>query len=317
MPRASAHPVATLIRGILLICIGLPYILSLIATYRPRVVPTENPTTLLRFDYVPVEFSSTDGVRLSGWWIPADGQEDARRRAQRDPSFGRKTVIVCHGLAANKASHLALVRQLVPAGYNALAFDFRAHGESTGQFTSLGDLERRDVLGAVHWLRQHQPEEAQKIVGVGHGTGAAALIAAAVDPSSDGQAIQAVAVYDTFDDFDALSREFVDDRLLAPMNWIARYVGMPLASAHAGTNLADFRPAELVHDLWPRPIMVIHAVRDDAIDLDHGRSLFDSAFFPKRSLWMPWDDQHRVILNEDAASEVYEFFETARPLPGV
>ena len=56
-----------------------------------------------------------------------------------------RTVIVCHGLASNKSNHLLLARELVPHGYNVLIFDFRAHGESDGQLTSLGDLERRDV----------------------------------------------------------------------------------------------------------------------------------------------------------------------------
>ena len=102
-------------------------------------------------------------------------------------------------------------------GYNALAFDFRAAGQSGGHFTTFGDLERRDVLAAVRWLHQFHPRQSRRIVGVGVGTGAAALIAAAVDPGPDGQSIQAIAVYDTYDDLTLLLRDLLINRRIHPV----------------------------------------------------------------------------------------------------
>src|SRR4029078_1443198 len=98
------------------------------------------------------------------WWIPGASGETGR------------TILLCHGHSANKATQLSLVRKLVPIGYNVLAIDFRGHGESAGQLTSFGDLERRDVLGAVRWLRATHPEATHKIFGLGASMGAAALI---------------------------------------------------------------------------------------------------------------------------------------------
>src|SRR5439155_25632311 len=164
--------IAMLLRTAVVFCIGMPYVLATVMTYRPKVAPSENPQSMLHWQYEPVTFRATDGTRLSGWWIPAAGGESAR------------TVVFCHGLSATKATQLSLTRQLVPGGYNVLAFDFRAHGESGGQLTTFGDLERRDVLGAVRWLRADHPDACRRLVGLGTSTGGAALIAAAAEPGA-------------------------------------------------------------------------------------------------------------------------------------
>src|ERR1700744_1053859 len=104
---------------------------------------------------------------VSGWWIPPENSRG--RHVQSD-----KTILICHGITSNKAIQLSLSRGFVPHGYNVLIFDFRAHGESGGQITSFGDVERRDVLGAVRYLQEHRTPSAQHIYGVGESMGAAA-----------------------------------------------------------------------------------------------------------------------------------------------
>ena len=149
-------------------------------------------------------------------------------------------MIVCHGLASNKANQLVLVRDLIPAGYNVLAFDFRGHGESGGQQTSFGDLERRDVLGAVRRLREARPRQSQHIYGVGASLGAAALIAAAADKSEDGRAIDAVAVYGTFDDLRQLARDIGRDRFLPPFDRVIPSLALPMAAAQVARTCHRF-----------------------------------------------------------------------------
>lgn len=314
LSREIGNLLVWLLRGALLVAVGLPYVMAAVMTYRPKVIPRDNPSSLLGFGYQPVSFESTDGLRLAGWWIPAASNDTRRRSARRAADFGTKTVIVCHGLAANKANQLILARQLVGAGYNVLAFDFRAHGESAGQLASFGDLERRDVLGAVRWLRERRPEQSERIFGVGASMGAAALIAAAADDSDEGRAIDAVAVYGTFDDLGKLSRDIGRERFLPPLNWLMPRIAVPLASAQVGTNLSRFRPGALVTKLWPRPILVIHGMRDAIIPFDRGERLFREAMQPKQHLWLPDLDHNQIIEDEDAARAVREFFDNARPL---
>ncbi|MGH7215310.1 MAG: alpha/beta hydrolase, partial [Tepidisphaeraceae bacterium] len=200
-------------------------------------------------------------------------------------------------------------------GYNAFVFDFRAHGDSAGHLTSFGDLERRDVLGAVRWVRDHRPLMARRIVGVGASMGAAALIAAAADEGEDGRAIDAVAVYGTYDRVGSLARSVTDQYFLPPLNWLAVNIGLPLASVQVGTNLNAFSPAALAPRLWPRPILIVHGEQDEIIDVAHGQSLFEAATLPKSRFWIERGSHNSVVNDDNAALAVRRFFDTAKPVP--
>jgi len=294
----------SLMRLVILFGVGLPYVMATVLTYRPKVDLRDDPQKQLGFAFVPVEFNATDGTKLSGWWLPAQNRSNSSR-----------TVVICHGLASNKSNQLILARGFVPYGFNVLIFDFRAHGESGGQLTSFGDLERRDVLGAVHWVRENHHDEARHIYGAGASMGAAALIAAAADPSPDGQAIDAIAAYGTYDSVRAELSFVAEDRFVAPLRWVVERFGLDMASAQVGADLSHFSPATLVHALWPRPIMVIHGVDDQIIAFDRGRSLFDNAQQPKARMWIDRAGHNDIINDENVATRVREFFQNAHPVP--
>jgi alpha-beta hydrolase superfamily lysophospholipase len=95
--------------------------------------------------------------------------------------------LLCHGLGSSKSNALPVAEHLLRAGYNVLAFDFRAHGESAGHVSTFGARERLEVLAAVEWLRRERPRQSERIFGVGASMGAAALVAAAADPSPEGK----------------------------------------------------------------------------------------------------------------------------------
>src|SRR5262249_13229001 len=144
-----------LIRAAVLIALALPYLMAVALTYRPKVVARDNPMDSLGIAFQTVQFETSDHFTIRGWWIDA-----------RSPNrFDRDTVIICHGIGSEKAATLNFARFLVPMGYNVLMFDFRSAGESDGQLTSLGDLERADVLGATRWIHENHPAQSQRILG--------------------------------------------------------------------------------------------------------------------------------------------------------
>ena len=293
-------------RFAILFCLGLPYVIASGMTYRPKVTSADNPQSLLGVDYAPVTFTSSDGFRLSAWWIPS-----TRPRAYN----ANRTVLLCPGLAADKSGQLVLIKQLVSECYNVLAIDFRAHGDSTGQFCTFGDLERRDVLAAVHWLRSQHPGQCQKIFGVGESTGAAALIAAAADRDPDGQAIAAIVAYSPFARLNELANDFSTQLFSKPIDALIVRIGLPIASAQTGADLARFSPAELVSHLWPRPILIIHSEADELIPWEQGEELYDAASFPKDHYWLERQDHRQTISDDQVAQYVLHFLNSAQPEP--
>lgn len=66
-----------------------------------------------------------------------------------------------------------------------LLFDFRNSGESEGNLTTVGQLEVRDLLGAVDYVKS-KPEISRKVVLLGFSMGAtASLLAGARDREVD------------------------------------------------------------------------------------------------------------------------------------
>jgi pimeloyl-ACP methyl ester carboxylesterase len=133
----------------------------------PRIPSQETPESLFT-KYEDASFTSSDGVPLSGWWIP--GQE------------GLPALILCHDRGASRASLLGLAARLSAENYPVLLFDARGHGSSGGT-SSFGVLEKRDVIGAIDWVGSNTKADGTRIGIAGVGMGAyAAILAAAERP---------------------------------------------------------------------------------------------------------------------------------------
>jgi pimeloyl-ACP methyl ester carboxylesterase len=114
-----------------------------------------------------VTLTTSDGVSLSGWWIPA-----------ADP---RGSAVLVHGANRSRAEMIGKVPFLHAQGLNVLVFDARHHGRSGGDISTFGYKERLDVRAAVAEARRRSPGP---IVAWGISLGAAAvLLASAEDPA--------------------------------------------------------------------------------------------------------------------------------------
>ncbi len=108
-----------------------------------------------------VEFLSSDGIRLRGWWI---GVPDA------------KTVFVMsHGYLMNRCELAPLAIYFAKFGCSSLLYDFRAHGKSGGRKSGLGWTERLDVAAAVAFARSRAPGCRLILVGSSMGSAASAF----------------------------------------------------------------------------------------------------------------------------------------------
>lgn len=115
----------------------------------------------------PIEFRAADDVPLQAWLL----------RGQP----GRPAIVLCHDLGETRGSLVNTAIALHETGFTVLLFDFRGHGESGGSRSTLGLLEKRDVAGAVAYLRGLPGINADRIGLYGVGMGAHAAVLAAAD----------------------------------------------------------------------------------------------------------------------------------------
>ncbi len=105
--------------------------------------------------------SDQDHLLLKGWWIPA--QLDGEKVASTN------TVIFAHGYGdvrtQEKISVLKLARRLTSEGYNVLLFDFRGSGQSEGDFVTIGQFEKDDLLSAAQFAKAEMGSERVSIIG--------------------------------------------------------------------------------------------------------------------------------------------------------
>jgi uncharacterized protein len=185
--------------------------------------------------------ASFEQLTLAG----ADVMLKAWRLRATPPTRG--TLIYLHGVADNRMSGTGIGQRFAEKGFDVIAYDSRAHGESGGEACTYGFFEKQDLVRVLDTIA------VRPIVLFGVSLGAAvALQTAALDDR-----IAAVVAIETFSDLRTVARERV------PSLVIDRSFEKALA-------LAEQRAAFQVHEVSPAaaaaqirvPVLLIHGARD-------------------------------------------------------
>ncbi|MFH1029080.1 MAG: alpha/beta fold hydrolase [Pseudomonadota bacterium] len=216
-------------------------------------------------EFEEVVFKAADGLQLQGCWIPVTDSKHA--------------VIILHGHGGSLDWDLHRAPALHEAGFNVFLFDFRAHGRSQGNLATFGYLERRDVLGAVEFLKSRGVTSIG-LLGFSYGAIASMLTApgcpdinAVVTDGGPARMRTAIA---------ARCVELHLPRWLAgPLAWLA----VAVTSARLGANLFHYEPVRWVGKIAPRPIFFVHGELDQYVpDFDE---LYAAANDPKEAWRLP------------------------------
>lgn len=155
--RYTRRSLATLGAVGLIAVLLFPLALAYVVTHTARaVVPTPN----LGAAHEDVSFTTSDGLRLEGWFIP---------------SRNGATVIAFPGRSGPQAQ----TRMLVRHGYGVLLFDRRGEGASEGDPNIFGWVGDRDLDAAVDYLRGRQDVDPERVGGIGLSVGGEMMIHAA------------------------------------------------------------------------------------------------------------------------------------------
>jgi fermentation-respiration switch protein FrsA (DUF1100 family) len=196
--------------------------------------------------YESVDFETQDGVRLSGWWLPACNQ--------------RGVVLFCHGNAGNISHRLDSLLIFNKLGLSTFIFDYRGYGKSDGRPSERGTY--LDAEAAWHYLVRTRKIPPKYIIISGRSLGGSIAAWLAQDHHPRMLIVES--------SFTSL-RDMVKDRF--------RWVPAGLVRNY------QYDTRQYLHNTRC-PVLIIHSRDDELIPFRQGQELYEAAKGPKEFIQM-------------------------------
>jgi uncharacterized protein len=221
-----------------------------------------------------------EGVNLKGWRC-------------RPSTTRRGTLVYLHGIADNRTSGAGIVERFGRRGFEVVAYDSRAHGESQGDVCTYGFFEKQDLHRVLD------------IVGLGPillvGTSFGAAVA--LQEAARDKRVTAVVAAETFSDLRTVATErtpfFFTPGVIARAFLLAEEQGHFRVDAVSPVLAA----AEITI-----PVLLIHGAADSDTPPDHSRRVLAALAGPKRLILVP-GARHNEALHGDVWGEVERWLE--------
>lgn len=220
--------------------------------------------------YENVALTTSDGVRIHGWWIPA--------------GENRGTILFCHGNAGNISHRLDSIRIFHQLDLNVFIFDYRGYGKSTGSPSEEGTY--RDAAAAYNYLREYREISPEKIIIFGRSLGGAVAIELAGEKEVG--ALISESSFTSTVDMGKLIFPYLPTNLLV----FDRY-----------DSISKVGELSL-------PKLFIHSREDDIIPFKQGERLFQDASPPKEFLEIRGGHNEGFLESEDIYQKAINKFLT-------
>lgn len=238
-----------------------------------------------------VTFPPLQGKHLvNGWYVACPG--------------ATTTIILSPGYRGSRSDMLGLCALLWKAGHNILVFEYYGHGTVVGEPVTLGYREINDFLGAVVYARQRAPEA--RIGAVGYSMGAAVSIMGCARTTE----VEALVADSGF----ATHRSVVDYAVRRTLHLpfvLFDWVTDVILWLRAGYHFNQVEPLRDIGRIAPRPVLIIHGLKDTVVDPQDASLLYNAAGEPKE-LWLLPDVEHCGAYFADRAvyvNTVIKFFD--------
>ena len=231
----------------------IPVAISYGVTHAARA---EVPSADLGAPYENVEFKTSDGLLLKGWYIR---------------SRNGAAVISFPGRASSQKRAKLLARH----GYGVLLFDRRGEGESEGDPNGFGWQGERDIHAAVAFLQRRPDVDPERIGGIGLSVGGEMMIEAAAEST----ALKAIVS-------EGGSSRSVRDELANPGGAWQEVIGTGVATA-ATALFSNNLPPRSLKSLAPQisgAAFFVYGERGQPAERPANRAFYEAAHQPKE-IW--------------------------------
>lgn len=237
----------------------IPVLLATMAVHRPKLRPdvTELQFTTGEIELVEFDSRGPQPLRLRGdFWPVADS---------------RGTMIVCHGVGANRRDISAITQLVHDCGYQVLSFDFRGHGDSDGRTITYGANERLDVLGAYDYCLSRSDVDPARLYALGVSMGGSSLLLALPDMPQ----VRAAVIDSAFADLSAMvdhQLRFFPGPLRRPLHQVTALAGW----CETGFDIETIRPIDALPRITAR-LLFVAGSEDFIVPTEHSRRLHAAA----------------------------------------
>ena len=211
------------------------------------------------FEYDDVDFESSDGIRLHGWYVPAPER--------------RGTVLFLHGNAGNISHRLDSIAVFRELGLDTFIFDYRGYGQSEGRTSEDGTY--KDAEAAWQYLVTERDTDPAEIVIFGRSIGGA--VAAWLGTKHKAAALIVESSFTSAVDMASRIYPFMPVRLLTRLRY-------PVIDYVAATT---------------SPVLIVHSHDDEIIPFQMGQALYEAAPAPKAFLELRGGHNDAFFLSRD------------------
>lgn len=229
------------------------------------------------------KYSGLTGTPEMKKWYSENGEDvyimsdSLRLHGKLFKNPGTKYALVCHGYTS-KAKHMAgFVNKFHSLGYNVLAVDARAHGDSEGTKIGMGWVERFDVIEWIKYIISLEPDAQIILHGVSMGA-STVLMASGEELPKNVKAIIADCGYTSEWD------EFRQEADVLHIPWF------PVLNASSVISKVrdgyDFKQASAVEQVKKShiPTLFIHGSKDELVPYGMLNELYSAANCEKEIL---------------------------------
>ncbi|MDB5036822.1 MAG: alpha/beta hydrolase fold containing protein [Bacteriovoracaceae bacterium] len=210
-----------------------------------------------------VTFMTSNQKKLHGWYF-------------HSPKKTKALIVFFHGNAENLTSHYTNLRWALPEGFDYFIFDYEGYGESEGTPTPRGTVE--DGKAAIRWAHAYRPK--LPLIVFGQSLGGAISLRTLIEMKNE-IPIKLCVIEGGLDSYEAAGAKVLAKSWLTwPFQWISYLL------------LSDrYAPGDRISEISPVPIWVIHGTKDQTVDYELGRRVFEKAKQPKE-FWSVENGQH-------------------------